>query len=125
MSRTQNIGTSAEWFVGTNKTLPFEIYSDDEVTIEDVTGWACRWVLRRAKDDDPIILDKTTVSGITISGTYNADPAVNTQRVYVATTPSDTQHLQPGRYYHALKRTDSGFEDILSEGVVHLKKAAL
>jgi hypothetical protein len=126
MARQQNLGTSAEWFVGEDKTLPFEIYSDDEVTIQNVTGWAMTWVLRKGKDDDPIVLTKTTGgSTITITGSYNADPDTNTQRVNVLIEDTDTEHFQPGKYYHTLKRTTAGSATVLSYGDVHLKKAGL
>jgi len=126
MARQQNLGESAEWFVGEDKTLPFEIYSDDEATIQNVTGFAMHWVLRTRKDDDAILLDKSTGEAtITISGSYNADPDTNTQRVNVIIADTDTEHFQPGRYYHTLKRTDAGLATVLSYGDVHLKKAGL
>jgi len=126
MARLQNLGDSAEWFVGEDKAIPFEIYTDDEVTIQDVTGFTMRWVLRKRKDDDAILLDKTTAGAtITITGSYNADPDTNTQRVNVIIADTDTEHFQPGRYYHTLKRTDAGLATVLSYGDAHLKKAAL
>ena len=126
MARLQNLGDSAEWFVGEDKAIPFEIYTDDEVTIQDVTGFTMRWVLRKRKDDDAILLDKTTAGAtITITGSYNADPDTNTQRVNVIIADTDTEHFQPGRYYHTLKRTDAGFATVLSYGDVYLKKAGL
>ena len=126
MARLQNLGDSAEWFVGEDKAIPFEIYTDDEVTIQDVTGFTMRWVLRKRKDDDAILLDKTTAGAtITITGSYNADPDTNTRRVNVIIADTDTEHFQPGRYYHTLKRTDAGLATVLSYGDAHLKKAAL
>lgn len=126
MARQQNLGDSAEWFVGEDKTLPFEIYSEDEATIVDVAAFAMRWVLRKRKDDDAILLDKSTGgSTITITGSYDADPDVNTQRVNIIIADTDTEFFQPGRYYHTLKRTDAGLATVLSYGDVHLKKAGL
>src|SRR5262245_44889171 len=107
MAREQNIGNTQDWFVGEAKTLEFEIFSSDEVTMENVAGFGMQWVVRRNLEGDPIVINKTTVGGsITITGVYNADMDVNTQRVVVATFKSDTYRLQPGRYYHALKRVD-------------------
>jgi hypothetical protein len=126
MARQQNIGDTEDWFVGEDKTIPFEVYSSDEATIEDVTGWAIQWVLRKTVGDDAIVLSKTTgAASVTITGSYDADPAVNTQRVNVLISDTDTDNFQPGKYQHALKRTDDTFETILSYGDVHLKKAAL
>lgn len=124
MARRQNLGESADWFTGEAKTLPFEIYSSDEATIQDVTGWSCSWTLRRVQGDDEILLTKTTGgSGITITGSYNATPATNTQRISVAVTSGNTTNLQPGLYWHCLRRTDSSSETVLSYGDVTLKRA--
>lgn len=126
MARQQHLGGSEDWFVGEDKTLEFEIYDSTGAAIQDVSGWAIQWVMRKVFDGNAIVISKTTGAGtITITGSYNSDPDVNTQRVAVAITDDDTDNLQPGQYEHALKRTTSGSETVLSYGQVHLKKAAL
>lgn len=126
MARLQHLGASQDWFIGEDKTLPFEIYTSDEATIQDVSGWAMTWVLRRIGESNAIVITKTTGgSTITITGVFNAVPTTNTQRTNVLILDTDTDNLQPGTYEHALKRTTSGSETILSYGTVELKKAAL
>lgn len=126
MARQQHLGASDDWFIGEDKTLAFEIYSSDEATIQDVSGWAISWVLRKMGDSNAVVITKTTgESTVTITGSYNATPATNTQRVNVLITDDDTDNLQPGTYEHALKRTTAGNETILSYGMAELKKAAL
>lgn len=126
MARRQNIGTSEDWFVNEAKLLSFEIFSSDEVTMENVAAFGMQWVLRRGLEGDPIVINKTTAGAtITVTGVYNADMNTNTQRVNVLVPRTDTYRLQPGKYNHALKRVDSGNETVLSYGEVELKKAAL
>ncbi len=126
MAREQHIGASDEWFIGEDKVFAFEIYSADKATIEDVSGWALAWVLRQQGESDAVRLTKTTgAATITITGSFNATPATNTQRVNVIIADTDTDNLQPGTYLHALKRTTDGSETILSYGTATLKKAAI
>ncbi len=125
MAREQHIGASEDWFIGEDKVLEFEIYGDDDVTLEDVATWAFRWVLRKQGESDAIVISKTTDDDITITGTFDPDPLVNTQKVEVAIEDTDTVNLQPGVYAHALKRTDDGQATINSYGKATLKKAAI
>jgi hypothetical protein len=107
MARRQNIGQSEDWFIGEDKTLPFEVYDGS------------------AADGDRVVLTRTTGgSTITITGSFNADPDTNTQRVNVLVEDTDTDNMQPGRYYYVLRRTDAGNETVLAYGDIDLKKAA-
>jgi hypothetical protein len=126
MARRQDIGQSADWFIGEDKTLPFEVYDGGaESTIINVTGWAIEFKMRLPIEGDRIALTRTTgASTITITGTFNATPSVNTQRVNVLVEDTDTDHLHPGRYYYVLRRTDAGNETVLAYGDIDLKKAA-
>lgn len=125
MARQQNIGDTQDWFLGEDKTLKFEIYAEDDATIADITAYAFQWALRRKEDGQEIVLNKTSGAGIAITGAYDADPAVNTQRAEVTIADTDTDALEPGTYYHALKRTNADHETILSYGEAFLKRAAL
>jgi hypothetical protein len=119
------------WFVGADLTLRFTVYTDTtKATCLDVTGFTLAYVLRKGNSDaDPALIAKTTASGITITGVFNATPASNTQRVLVAIEDIDTDDLKPGSYQHALKRTDAGAETILmytdADTPAVLTKAAL
>jgi hypothetical protein len=137
--------------VGEDKRLEFELYDlgpvslDDyptgyltpdeldaliatgEVTPVNVTGWTFTFILRKGdKSVDPALLTKAA----TIEGTYNADPAVNTQIVVVALADTDTAAadgtsvtLAPKVYRYSLKRTDSGAETIYARGDFDLQEA--
>ena len=123
MARQQQIGDSEDWFLGEDKTLEFEIYNASG-TIQDVTGWSLAWYVRTMGDSDKKILTKATGgSGVTITGSYNSDPDTNTQRVGVAVADTDIENFQPGKYQHALWRTDAGNETVLSYGTLTWKKA--
>lgn len=125
MAREQHIGGSDHWFIGEDKTLPFEIYDSTEEQIQNVTGYAIGFYLRKILEGDPLVFSKTTgASTITITGSYNADPDTNTQRINVLITDDDTDNLQPGQYQYSLWRTDSGSETVLAYGTVELKKCA-
>jgi hypothetical protein len=144
MAIRNDFPASAKIFCGEDKELEFAIYESDGVTPQDVSSWAMEWVLRavhpaRAQGDrrlwtwptvsspalPPVHLTKSTADGgITIIGTYDPDPELNTQRVVVTITDTDTEGIAGGSYKHALKRTNDGFETILSHGEFVLRSAA-
>jgi len=124
--------------IGDDLAFHYEIFQDDLVatfdsatgqdiyvsgTPEDVTTWTFRWELR-VKDTatGAAILSKTTVSGITITGTYDADHAANTQRVVVTIADTETYSdaqvvlIPPKTYVYSLKRDDAGSEKTLVYG---------
>jgi len=124
--------------IGDDLAFHYEIFQDDLVatfdsatgqdiyvsgTPEDVTTWTFRWELR-VKDTatGTAILSKTTVSGITITGTYDADHAANTQRVVVTIADTETYSdaqvvlIPPKTYVYSLKRDDAGSEKTLVYG---------
>lgn len=125
MAREQNIGAADDWFVGEDKTIPFEIYSSDEATIEDITGFALAFYLRKIGGPDTKVLTCTTgASTITITGSFNADPDTNTQRANVIIADTDTVNFQAGKYAYSLWRTDDGLMTVLAYGEATLKKVA-
>jgi hypothetical protein len=125
MALEQTITADDHWFVGEDKDLVFTIYTDDTKTaIQDVTGWALRWRLRKS-DGSPVLIEKTSGGGgIAVSGVFNADPAVNTQKVTVTILDTDTDPLMSGTYRQRLVRTDDGFETVLTFGDVELGPAS-
>jgi hypothetical protein len=145
MAVRNDFSARSKIFCGEDKQLVFAIHASDGVTPQDVSGWAMEWVLRSVHPtplqadrrwwsswpvvSPPVLptvhLTKSTSDGsITVTGTYNADPDVNTQRVAVAIADTDTEGLAGGTYKHALKRTDDGLETILSFGEFVLRSAA-
>lgn len=125
MAREQNIGAADDWFIGEDKTIPFEIYSSDEATIEDISTFALAFYLRQIGGPDKRVLTCTTgASTITITGSFNTDPDTNTQRANVIVADTDTDNLLPGKYSFSLWRTDDGNETVLAYGTAILKKVA-
>jgi hypothetical protein len=124
MAQQFDINADDDFFLGEDKTIEFTILDADSIPV-NVTGWAIEWVVRKLDDSDSATLTKTTGGGgIAITGVYNVDPAVNTQLVVVTVEDTDTSSLTPRTYRHALKRTDDGFETILSYGNLVLRRAA-
>lgn len=111
-----NIGD--EYFTGEDKALLFSITdaSDDP---QDITGWAISWMVKRRKthpDADAIVV-KTVGSGITLTS-----PTTGVLSITVSDT--DVAAIVGGNlYYHELKRTDAGFETVLSQGQFVLNQA--
>jgi hypothetical protein len=124
MAVEQSITADDDFFAGEDVPLLFTIYADaTQTTIQDVTGWALRWRLRK-RDDSPVLVEKTTPDGITITGVFNASPALNTQVVTVTPGAADTVGLNPGAYRQRLDRTDTGLQTVLVFGDVALGTAS-
>lgn len=117
--------TAAELFLGTDYEYPFTILNAAEDTAINISGWTLSWMVKRKKSDADAnkLLEKTTGSGITISGTFNADPDVNTQKATVSVADTDTDTLPAGLVYYELKRTDAGSETVLAYGPLDLKRS--
>lgn len=114
-------------FIGEDKVFRFPIYTDPTKTvIADVSAWQLRFDVRRKdKDPDPALFTKSLGAGITVTGTFNADPVVNTQRVEVAIEDDDTYDpladefnpkMKAGKYRYSLKRMNAGSETVLAYG---------
>lgn len=122
-----------ELFTGTDRLLDVTVRTFDQTkvdgigdTVKDITGWALSFVLKRRKGDADVdaLLTKTTAGGgVTIAGTFNADPLVNSQRLTVAIADSDTDALTPGLAHYEVKRTDAGLEVVLVYGTCRLQRA--
>lgn len=106
---------SDEWFIGVDKTLRYYAYQSDGTTPQNMTGWALTWELYD-KPGGTVQLSKTTGDDVTIGdGNGTGDLAS------VAVADDDTEGMQAGTYYHVLRRTDAGSEDVLSYGPAALK----
>lgn len=135
-------------FIGTDLRLEFVLYGQpSDVTDEEfqalidaalaadtvpaltpinVAGKDWIWVLRKTdKAADPALIEKASGGdGITVEGTYNADPEVNTQLLVVTLEDTDSYDpdaspavaLKAKKYRHSLKRVDDGFETIMAFG---------
>lgn len=102
-------------FIGDDRGIEFDITNEAETVADDITGWALSFKVKRHEDDPDsrALLEKTTGAGtITISGVFNADPALNAQFATVAILDTDTDSLEAGAAVYELKRTDAGFEQV-------------
>jgi hypothetical protein len=111
-------------FLGTDHEYIFDIRDEAEAVSLDINTWDLSWMLKRKLPDEDAnaLLTKTIGSGITVAGTFNADPASNAQRATTVIVDTDTDTLRPATCHWELKRTDAGFETVLAYGTVELKR---
>jgi hypothetical protein len=120
-----DITAADRFFTNADIVFRFAIYEADGITPKDVTGYALAWLLKaRLADADLDALVSKETPAITITGTFNADPEVNTQRVLVSVSDEDTADVPAGFYFHELKRTDAGAETPLCSGRAVLQQSA-
>lgn len=129
MAYTNNIIASDPLYQNAARTLSFTVYADastDEqialgtATCQDIAGYTLRWRMQDRNNQRTVRITKTSATGISITGTFNATPASNTQRAVVTLAAADvTADLDT--YDHGLWRTDSGSEVPLCTGTVVVK----
>lgn len=144
MAYKRDLTADDQIFYDADRVLRYAVYQGNPTAAEvaagtaipeNVAGWECSWTLRRTVDG-AVLIQKTTGSGITISGTYNASALLNTQRIEVFLEDTDTYtagaqpedppvvDIAPGNYVYALKRLDAGAETPLAYGKLKLLKTA-
>lgn len=126
MAIQRDITAADTFFLGEDKIIDFTVFGQDGVTPLDVTGLPLEWNMRKTdKAADPALLVKGVGTGLTIVGTYNVSPSLNTQRVRVTFVPADTNTvLRPNvAYRHSLKRKDVGSAGIFSYGDITFLQA--
>lgn len=111
-------------FLGEDHSYIFTVKNGAESACLDITTYAMSWMLKRrlTDADSAKLLEKTTASGITIAGLFNASPSVNLQVATVAIADTDTDAFVAGLCYWELKRTDAGLEAPLAYGTLELKR---
>lgn len=128
-----NITTTDHFFLGEDKIISFSVFGPDGVTPLDVSSYDLVWTLRKTDKSADAILTKTVGNGLEVVGAYDADPAVNTQRVHVLISSDETDPevttaytLKTGvAYRHSLKRMNAGNEIILSFGSITFLQATV
>ena len=114
-----DIGPDQHVFIGTDKTLQFDVNQVDGTTAQVMTGWALTWELR-TEEGGKVLVTKAVGTGITISNGDGTD-----DRASIVLADTDTEGLQPQVYYHALRRTDAGSEDVIVFGDFHLLRGPI
>lgn len=118
-----------ELIKGAAQVITFTVYQggatnhavfDGTAIPQDVAGWTFEWHLHDHFEAAGAaeVVEKTTADGIAITGTYNADPALNTQRVVVSLETTDWTNVAGGQYDHGFWRTNAGLENALCTGKV-------
>lgn len=113
------ISQSADFFTGEDKSLIFTVYQADGTTVQNITGWALSWMVkkRRTDADADALITKTTSSGIALTTPLSGICTVTV-------TDADVANIRGGElYYHELKRTTDGAETVLSYGKFGLRQA--
>lgn len=114
---SSNVTAADEFYLGEDKVLRVTVYTTAaKDACADVSGFALSWKLARAPGQTAVLTKTSGGGGITISGAFNASPASNTQRINVALDDTDTDTLDATNWYHELKRTDAGSEEIILQG---------
>lgn len=128
---TQTIGGNGMLFVGEDKIFKLELLQIEldsngtpiapsaSSTPVDMTGWTLLFDVRVKDTSADAILSKTP----TVTGTYNASRALNTQRAVVAVSDTEMNLFKQKTYRHSWKRMDDGVETVLSRGNFTPEKA--
>lgn len=122
MATETQIGGGGELFVGEDKIFKHVVMAAPASAgvVIDFSTWTLKLVVRRNDNSaDPAILEKTA----TLSGTFNADPNLNTLVATVVLTDTEMQLFsakgtggKAATYRYSWKRTDDGFETITGFG---------
>lgn len=127
MPYKNNIVAADGWFTGTDQPFEITVYqrtaTDAEIlagtgTAQNISGWSLSWMLKKLKtdEDSAALITKTTLSGIVLTDAVNGVCTVTVDDV-------DTDALVAGLYHHELKRTDAGFEAVLTFGTANLQRS--
>lgn len=109
MSLHEPISRLDDWFVGEDKDIEYTVYQDNEVDLQDITGWTIQFRMA------------TSISGVSVL-TRNAvldSPAGGI--CIVQTAAADTNSLAPRKYFYTLSRIDSGFNAVIADGPCFLQ----
>lgn len=103
------ITSDHKWFTGAKKVIGFAIDTED-----DTADWTLLWALRKSPTEDEALIEIITGDQLVGDGST----------VTLTVAAADTEDLEPGEYAHALKRTDTDEETILTYGDATLMQAA-
>lgn len=117
--RRQDVGRDENVHVNTDRDPYFDIFDEDGDAL-DASAWALAWDLFLAGAS---VVSKTSGAAeivITDGANSETDPTIgvaNQNRATVTIVAANWSGLDPSkRYKHNLRRTDSGFADIVAYG---------
>lgn len=98
--------------IGNDHTMELSGVVDENGVPVDMSTFAVTWFLRAQASSTDALLE---VAG-TVAGTYNIDPAINTQVMRATLTDDQTGALAQGVRHYAWKRMDGNNEVDLAYG---------
>lgn len=111
------IDESHGWFTGNDKMFEMPVVTVNSA-VQDITAWSLSWKFKRKVDDpDGSALVSKATSGGGITLTYPTSGVCA-----VTISASDTRRLGAVQGVHELKRTDSGYEQVLHYGPALLQQ---
>lgn len=119
MAIERNITAADHFFLGEDKKIRDSIFQADGTTPQDISGWAISCVIRKTdKASDPPLIPEKTIAGGGIAVIDGPNGIID-----ITFVDTDTATLKPGKYRWSVKRTDEGFETILTFGDFTLLQA--
>lgn len=127
MAIERHITATDQVFVGDDRTFEIEVFDDDGETPVDISAYDLEWILRKTDKSVDALIEKSTAgspAGIAITGTFNVDPDLNTQRAVISLDAQDSYstgspvgtRLTKKKYRYALKRVNNGARTTLTYG---------
>lgn len=136
-ARISPITKNYSFDIGENRTLRFVLTDDHDQVPPTVTNHTDTfvWVMRQEPGDSLIVISKATAGAGIVFSDNIPDPRVemglvaapglgNITVVDVFIDPADTTVLPEGRYYHTLRRTNTGRVLDCAKGYVDLSYSA-
>jgi hypothetical protein len=117
MARLATIGGSGALFVGEDKTFVLSVVDADDVPV-NIATWDVKFYVAKTVTG-ALIFTKDAV----VTGSYNVDPTINTQRASVSLTDTELNTVKRGTYQYSFKRMNDGFETVLAYGDFEVEKA--
>jgi P pilus assembly chaperone PapD len=120
MASEVDIGGSGSLFVGEDKIIDLEVLDTSNVPV-NIAGWTIKMFVRvNNSSANPAVFEKTA----TITGSYSAVRATNTQRARVTLSDTEMNTVTKRTYKHAWKRMDDGSETVIAYGSFEVQKSA-
>lgn len=112
------VGGEGALFVGEDKTFVLEVLDASDAPV-NVAGWTTQLVVASNDLASTLIFDKAG----SVTGTFNAVRASNTQRISAALTDDELNTVKKKTYRYSWKRMNAGVETVLAYGDFIVEKA--
>lgn len=108
-----------EFFIGEDKILAFPAFDEDDSPLSVPGGWTFEWILRNNPSSEETLIDKNNAA----ISLYPTQAGSNTG-IQVLVDAVDTLALEPGVFFHTLRRTNLGSKSVMAYGPCVLRYAA-